>query len=118
MIPKVIDNYILVHRVAVIYSLVPKVFDFINLVAEISDFDSLVVAEVSRRSRFIRKVSFWMLCLYLGEVRWQRIVWELWSCFQRWIMPYEKPRMEDILFCKNLYDPFKNKGDKSIAMKD
>ena len=29
-----------------------------------------------------------------------------------------KPRMEDILFCKNLHDPLENKGEKPEAMKD
>ncbi|GFS32936.1 hypothetical protein Acr_00g0025470 [Actinidia rufa] len=29
-----------------------------------------------------------------------------------------KPRMEDILFCKNLHDPLENKGDKHVATKD
>ena len=35
------------------------------------------------------------------------------TCYALW-----KPRMEDILFCKNLYDPLENKWDKPIAMKD
>ncbi|GFY85303.1 hypothetical protein Acr_04g0000410 [Actinidia rufa] len=29
-----------------------------------------------------------------------------------------KPRMEDILFCKDLHDPLENKGEKPIAKKD
>ncbi|GFZ02406.1 hypothetical protein Acr_15g0010140 [Actinidia rufa] len=29
-----------------------------------------------------------------------------------------KPRMEDILFCKDLHDPLENKGDKPVVMKD
>ncbi|GFZ16927.1 hypothetical protein Acr_26g0001970 [Actinidia rufa] len=29
-----------------------------------------------------------------------------------------KPRMEDILFCKDLHDPLENKGKKPLAMKD
>ena len=29
-----------------------------------------------------------------------------------------KPRMEDILFYKDLYDPLENKGDKPAATKD
>jgi len=29
-----------------------------------------------------------------------------------------KPRMEDILFCKDLHDPLENKGEKPIATKD
>ncbi|GFS37590.1 hypothetical protein Acr_00g0052910 [Actinidia rufa] len=29
-----------------------------------------------------------------------------------------KPRMEDILFCKNLHDPLKNKGDKPVVMEE
>ncbi|GFY80937.1 pleiotropic drug resistance 4 [Actinidia rufa] len=29
-----------------------------------------------------------------------------------------KPRMEDILFCKDLHDPLENKGDKPVATKD
>ena len=29
-----------------------------------------------------------------------------------------KPRMEDILFCKDLHDPLENKGEKPVAKKD
>ena len=29
-----------------------------------------------------------------------------------------KPRMEDILFCKDLHDPLENKGEKPIATRD
>ena len=28
------------------------------------------------------------------------------------------PRMEDILFCKDFYDPFENKGDKPTMTKN
>ena len=99
LVLRVIDNYRLVPRIAINYSLVAKVLIICNLVQELSnfdclvleffDFDNLALSEVSRHSGFICGVGFWIFFFYLGKVRWQRIVWELWSCFQRWITPFE-----------------------------
>ncbi|GFZ09649.1 hypothetical protein Acr_21g0002480 [Actinidia rufa] len=85
---------------------------------QVSDFDSLALLEVSQHSEFIREVGFQRFYFYLGEVRWRSIILGSMILLSATNYSIWKPRMENILFCKDLHDSLENKGEKTLATKD